>query len=73
MKITFVLPGVGGGGPRVIAEYAKGLLERGHDVRILYPVKSGVREILRPAASGEHGANSSDHAAEIAKSNGSKD
>jgi glycosyltransferase involved in cell wall biosynthesis len=47
MKITFVLPGVGGGGPRVIAEYAKGLLERGHDVRILYPVKSGVREILR--------------------------
>jgi glycosyltransferase involved in cell wall biosynthesis len=49
MKITFVLPGVGGGGPRVIAEYAKGLLDRGHDVRILYPVKRGVREILRGA------------------------
>lgn len=35
MKITFVTPGLGGGGGRVIIEYARGLAERGHEARIL--------------------------------------
>lgn len=48
MKITFVTPGLTGGGGRVIMEYAKGLLARGHETRILYPrKKSGFRHVLR--------------------------
>ncbi|MBW9221797.1 glycosyltransferase family 4 protein [Methanothermococcus sp. SCGC AD-155-C09] len=39
MKITFVLPGIGvGGGVRVVFEYANLLIERGHDVYIVYPI-----------------------------------
>lgn len=39
MKISFVLPGVGiAGGVRVVFEYANRLLERGHEVSIVYPI-----------------------------------
>ncbi len=37
MKITFVMPGAAGGGARMVARFAAGLLERNHDVRILHP------------------------------------
>jgi glycosyltransferase involved in cell wall biosynthesis len=38
MKINFILPGIGlAGGVRVVAQYAKQLSERGHDVTVLYP------------------------------------
>jgi L-malate glycosyltransferase len=48
MRITFVIPGAGGGGARVIVRYALGLDERGHDVRILHPVpRGGIRNRLR--------------------------
>ncbi|MEI8342263.1 MAG: glycosyltransferase family 4 protein, partial [Verrucomicrobiota bacterium] len=48
MKITFVAPGLGGGGGRVILEYGRGLGRRGHDVRILYRRdRTTVRNILR--------------------------
>lgn len=41
MKITFVLPGVGlGGGARVVFEYANRLMDRGHEVSVLYPQTS---------------------------------
>lgn len=39
MKITFVLPSLAvGGGVRVVLEYANRLIERGHEVSIVYPV-----------------------------------
>ena len=39
MEITFVLPGVGiSGGIRVVFEHANRLIERGHDVYIIYPI-----------------------------------
>ena len=41
MKLAFVIPGAGGGGGRVIMEFAKGLANRGHEVRILHPQSSG--------------------------------
>jgi len=48
VRVTFVIPGLSGGGARVIAEYAKGLLARGHESRILYSRKKvGVRRVLR--------------------------
>ena len=38
MKVTFVLPGIGiAGGIRVVFEYANRLIERGHEVYIVYP------------------------------------
>jgi len=48
MKITFVTPGVGGGGGRVIIEYARGLADRGHEARILYRrSRTTVRNLMR--------------------------
>lgn len=48
MKLTFVIPGLAGGGPRVLLEYVRGLRNRGHEARILYPQpKPGPRELLR--------------------------
>ena len=48
MKVTFVTPGLTGGGARVITEYAKGLLVRGHEIRVLYSrKKAGLRHVLR--------------------------
>ncbi len=39
MKINFVLPGTGiAGGIRVVFKYANRLSQRGHDVKIIYPV-----------------------------------
>jgi len=39
MNITFVLPGIGGGGGvRVVFEYANRLQDRGHKVNIVYPL-----------------------------------
>jgi glycosyltransferase involved in cell wall biosynthesis len=39
MKITFVLPGIGfGGGKRAIFECANRLIDRGHRVKIVYPL-----------------------------------
>lgn len=49
MRITFVLPGGGGGGgARVIVRFADGLMQRGHQVRILYAWQhQDLREKLR--------------------------
>ena len=39
MKITFILPSIGvAGGVRVVFEYANRLIDRGHDVYIVYPI-----------------------------------
>lgn len=39
MKITFVLPGVWLlGGVKVVFEYANRLQEKGHEVRVVYPI-----------------------------------
>lgn len=38
MKITFILPAIGiGGGTRVVFEYANHLVERGHNVSVIFP------------------------------------
>ncbi|HWX19234.1 MAG TPA: glycosyltransferase family 4 protein [Candidatus Binatia bacterium] len=48
MRITFVAPGPLGGGARVVTEYARGLLKRGHHARILYGRHNlRVRDALR--------------------------
>lgn len=48
MKITFVAPGLVGGGGRVVVEYARGLLERGHEARILHRrTPASPRNLLR--------------------------
>lgn len=50
MKITFVMPGKAGGGARMVASFGTGLVERGHDVRILYPSsETKLRDTLRGA------------------------
>ncbi|MCD1294179.1 glycosyl transferase family 1 [Methanocella sp. CWC-04] len=39
MKITFIIPGIGlSGGARVVFEYANRLIERGHEVTVVYPL-----------------------------------
>lgn len=38
MKINFILPAIGlGGGTRIVVEYANHLIERGHEVSVIYP------------------------------------
>ena len=50
MKITFVMPGPAGGGARMVARFATGLIEKGHDVCILYPhPERNLKSILRSA------------------------
>jgi glycosyltransferase involved in cell wall biosynthesis len=60
MKVTFVIPGLAGGGPRVIMEYARGLMDRGHEVRILHgrpelTVKSVLRDLHLKLRYGQRG------------------
>jgi glycosyltransferase involved in cell wall biosynthesis len=54
MRVTFVLPGANlGGGTRVVADYARALAVRGHQVTVAWPkrirpaLRSRVRNVLR--------------------------
>lgn len=48
MKIIFVLPSIGiGGGVRIVTEYANHLVDRGHDVCVIYPRTLTSQLILR--------------------------
>lgn len=39
MKITFIIPALGlGGGTKIVFEYANHLVDKGHDVSIIYPL-----------------------------------
>jgi len=48
MRIAFVIPGGGGGGARSVLRIATGLIERGHEIRILHPTpRRHPRAVLR--------------------------
>lgn len=50
MRMTFVTPGRAGGGARMVARIATELIERGHDVRVLYPSpRRNLKGIVRGA------------------------
>ncbi len=50
MRIAFVIPGSGGGGVRSIVRIAKGLIQKGHQVRIAYRApKPSLRDRFRNA------------------------
>ncbi len=47
LKVVFVTPSMAGGRGRVIAEISNGLIDRGHDVRILLPERNDIRKSAR--------------------------